>query len=171
MNDIEKVLSEWHELLHKKWNYEIINQAREEGKVYDIDRLFWNDGKLFGYDTYYIDFRNSDGELLKKFGPFTKIKRKVVSNSSKFMGLTIEQEQEYEIKFNFDWNLCALSLTCNSYNPYIYEPVEVKKTITFDVLFGIKPEMVKDLIETEIDGLIKKIDRLINDGKKDNRNS
>lgn len=160
---VYEVMEEWR----AKWQDATIKNAMEENKVYDIDRLFWNDGKLFGYDTYYIEFKNPDGELVKKFGPFTKIKRKVDSN--KFMGLT--NEREYEVKFTFDWNLCALSLTCNSYNPYICEPVGAKETITFDTLFGVKPEVVKDLIDFEIYRLIKEIDKLINDGKKDNRNS
>ena len=153
-------LKEWKGLIEQ----DTVKKAVQENKVYDIDRLFWNGWKLFGYDTYYIDYTTQKGENIK-VGPCIKVKRKTDSN--KFMGLT--NEREYEVKFTFDWNLCALSLLCSSFNPYICEPVASSTVIMFDMLFGVKPELVKDLIETEIDRLIKEIDKLIDDGKKGNR--
>lgn len=143
-----------------------VKKAVQENKVYDIDRLFWNGWKLFGYDTYYIDYTTQKGENIK-VGPCIKVKRKTDSN--KFMGYV--NEREYEIKFTFNWNLRTLSLTCCAFNPYIYEPVGTGSVIAFDALFGIRSELVKLLIESELEKLINQIEKMINDGKEGNRDS
>lgn len=134
----------------------IIMEAIERNKVYNIDRLFWNGGKLFGYDTYYETLLGCIGDCDEKIGPFIKVMR---------------NGEEYEILLKFDWEKCFLSLTCNSFNPYIIEPVGAKATVLFDTLFGVEDSVVKLLIDTEIEKLINTIERLRNDGKKDNRNS
>ena len=156
----------WLEELRALAEYDTIKKTTKENRVYDIDRLFWNEGKLFGYDTHYIDYTTRNGQKIK-VGPCIEVKRKV--NSDKLIGLV--NEREYGIRFTFDWLACTLTLLCCAFNPYICEPVGTTRVITFDTLFGIKPELVKDLVETEIDCIIKEIDRLINDGKKDNRDS
>ena len=49
-------LDEWHKLWDeedRKMTEQQIEAARKQGKIYDIDRLFWNGGKLFGQDIYY----------------------------------------------------------------------------------------------------------------------
>ena len=134
----------------------IIREAIEKNKVYNIDRLFWNGGKLFGYDTYYETLLGCIGDCDEKIGPFIKVMR---------------NGEEYEILLKFDWERCFLSLTCKSFNPYIIEPVYAKVTVLFEQLFGVKDVVVKTLIDTEIEKLINTIERLRNDGKKDNRNS
>lgn len=138
------------------WEYSTIKTAMKENKVYDIDRLFWNGGKLFGYDTYYNILLGGICGCDEKIGPFIKVMR---------------NGEEYEILLKFDWKKCFLSLTCNSFNPYIIEPVGAKATVLFDTLFGVKDSVVKTLMDAEIERLINTIERLRNDGKKDNRNS
>lgn len=125
-------------------------------KVYDIDRLFWDEGKLFGYDTYYNILLGGICGCDEKIGPFIKVAR---------------NGEEYEILLKFDWEKCFLSLTCNSFNPYIIEPVGARISIPFDALFLIKEELVKELIDSNIEKLLTNIETLKNDGKKDNRNS
>ena len=154
----------WLEELKALAEYDTIKKATKENRVYDIDRLFWNNGKLFGYDTYYVEHKLPNGNTLKA-GPITTIKREVTSG--KLMGLM--NVRSYDIKFTFDWNMCALSLLCCSFNPYISAPTGTGSVITFDMLFGIKPELVKVLIDTEIEKLIKETDKMIDDGKKGNR--
>jgi hypothetical protein len=69
-------LDEWHKLWDeedRKMTEQRIEAARKQGKIYDIDRLFWDGGKLFGYDTYFKTRVEYDGEK-KQYGPFTKIK-------------------------------------------------------------------------------------------------
>ena len=145
-------LEEWSTLM----DYETIKKAIKENKVYDIDRLFWNGGKLFGYDTYYEILLGCLGDCDEKIGPFIKVMR---------------NGEEYEILLKFDWEKCFLSLTCKSFNPYIFEPVGAEATVLFDTLFGVKDSVVKTLIDTEIEILLTNIEQLRNDGKKDNRNS
>ena len=125
-------------------------------KVYDIDRLFWNGGKLFGYDTYYETLLGGIGDFDEKIGPYIK---------------ATHNNEEYEILLKFDWEKCLLSLSCKSFNRYIIEPVGAKISIPFDALFLIKEGLVKELIDDNIEKLLISIEKLKNDGKKDNRNS
>lgn len=160
-------MDEWHKLWDeedRKMTEQRIEAARKQGKIYDVDRLFWDGGKLFGYDTYYVDYKLPNGKTLKA-GPLTTIKREITNG--KLMGLV--NVRSYDIKFTFDWNMRALSLLCCSFNPYTSEPTGIGLTITFDMLFGVKPEIVKVLIDTEIEKLIRETDKMIDDGKKDNR--
>lgn len=143
--DIPEWLEEWSTLT----DYETIKKAIKENKVYNIDRLFWNDGKLLGHDGYYIQL--GDG---KEIGPFFNISKDGV---------------EYRIQFKFDWERCILLLTCHDFNKYIVEPVHAQVTITFDQLFGVNPGVVQALVLAHVIRLIETIDRLKNDGKKDNR--
>ena len=123
----------------------VIKNAEEQGKIYDIDRLFWNDGKLFGYDT-----------TQSRIGPWSIAK--------------IEKGgHDYTIKFKFDWGRCELTLACDDFNAIIAEPIRAQVRIGFDMLFGVNPGVVKIMIKTEVERLIKEIERLKNDGKKDNR--
>ena len=69
MKTIGEVMDEWKNLL----DFETIKKAKKEGKIYGIDRLFWDGGKLFGYDTYFKNHTDYDG-VTKEIGPFTKIK-------------------------------------------------------------------------------------------------
>ena len=138
---VYEVMEEWR----AKWQDATIKNAMKENKVYDIDRLFWNDGKLFGYDT-----------TQSRIGPWSIAK--------------IEKGgHDYTIKFKFDWGRCELTLACDDFNAIIAEPIRAQVRIGFDMLFGVNPGVVKVLIKTEVERLIKEIERLKNDGKKDNR--
>ena len=73
----------------------IIRNAIEENKVYDIDRLFWNGGKLFGYDTYYETLFGCIGDCDEKIGPYIKathnneeyeILQKLLSHLTHYLG-------------------------------------------------------------------------------------
>lgn len=125
----------------KEWNFELIKKAEKEDKIYDIDRLFWDGGKLFGYDT-----RQS------RIGPWSFAK--------------VEKDGcDYTIKFKFDWERCELILACDDFNATIAEPIRAQARIGFDMLFGVNPSVVKIMIKTEVERLIKEIERLKNDGK------
>ena len=138
---VYEVMEEWR----AKWQDATIKNAMKENKVYDIDRLFWNDGKLFGYDT-----------TQSRIGPWSIAK--------------IEKGgHDYTIKFKFDWGRCELTLACDDFNAIIAEPIRAQVRIGFDMLFGVNPGVVKIMIKTEVERLIKEIERLKNDGKKDNR--
>jgi hypothetical protein len=152
MKTDEGAMEDWITL----WEYTTIKKAMKEKKVYDIDRLFWNGGKLFGYDTYYETLLGCIGDCDEKIGPYIKATR---------------NNEEYEILLKFDWERCFLSLSCKSFNPYIIEPVYAKISVPFDMLFLLKEELVKEMIDNSIEKLLKNIERLKNDGKKDNRNS
>ena len=49
---VNDFMNEWREKWEngwkKQWEEDAINEAEKEGKIYDIDRLFWDGGKLFG---------------------------------------------------------------------------------------------------------------------------
>lgn len=112
----------------------------EENKVYDIDRLFWNGGKLFGYDTYFKKVIDYDGEE-REYGPWISIK---------------DGNKIYEVCFLWDWNFCFLVIVGKTEinTPLGKVPLKVQRQISFDMLFGVKPEIVKVMIEKSIDEII-----------------
>jgi hypothetical protein len=73
----------------------IIKEAIEKNKVYDIDRLFWNGGKLFGCDI--ID---NDPLAAKAYG--MSLYR--LDYHSK------ENGKNYLLEYEFDWKRCVLML-------------------------------------------------------------
>ena len=118
----------------------IIKEAIEKNKVYNIDRLFWNGGKLFGYDTYFKKVIDYDGKE-RESGPWTSIK---------------DGNKNYEVCFSWDWNCCFLVIVGKTEinTPLGKVPLKVQRQISFDMLFGVKPEIVKVMIEKSIDEII-----------------
>ena len=126
-----------------------------KNKVYDIDRLFWNGGKLFGHEVRYRQYFEKGG-YIRETGPYINAKH---------------GGRDYDILVCFNWGSNCVELSCNAYNPYICEPVYAKVIVPFNVLFLIKEELVKEVVDSNIETLLKSIETLKNDGKKDNRNS
>lgn len=119
----------------------IIKNAETEGKIYDIDRLFWDDGKLFGYDTYFKNRIDCDGAT-KDIGPFTKIKA---------------DNKEYEVLFCWEWDHCCLVIHARpmeSINTLRKVPLGAQREIGFDMLFGVNPGVVKIMIHKAVTELI-----------------
>ena len=153
-NENQMKLSDWFKLVEE----ETISQAMEENKVYDIDRLFWNGGKLFGYDTYFKKMIDYNGEE-RESGPWTSIK---------------DGNKDYEVRFSWDWEFCFLDIVGKSEinTPLEKVPLTASKRIYFDMLFGVKPEITKLIVEKSIDEIITYFkSKEGNNDKKDNRNS
>lgn len=153
-NENQMKLSDWFKLVEE----ETIRQAMKENKVYDIDRLFWNGGKLFGYDTYFKKVIDYDGKE-KESGPWTSIK---------------DGNKDYEVRFSWNWECCFLDIKGKTEinTPSGKIPVGAQRRISFDTLFGVKPEIVKIMVEKSIDELITYFkSKEGNNDKKDNRNS
>ena len=145
INGWKSLMDEENKRMMESDNEIIIECSRRKGKIYDIDRLFWNNGKLFGYDTYFKDKIDFDGKI-EQYGPYTKIKT---------------DDGEYEIFFDWDWEYGFLRIVARAKNntPLGIVPFVAQKYITFDLLFGIKPYMVGKTIETTIDELITEFKR------------
>lgn len=141
-------LPDWLADWQARLDYIIIKNAQKQGKIYDIDRLFWNDGKLFGCDTFYKEIGGFE------LGPYFSI---------------LKDDEEYDIEFHFDWERYILELSCRDFNPYIAEPVFARVSIAFEQLFGVNPGVAKVLIRTNAERLIKEIEILKNNDKKGNR--
>ena len=140
------------------WEYLVIKDAEKEGKIYDIDRLFWDGGKLFGYDTYFKSMIEYDGEK-KQYGPFTKIKT---------------DNKEYEVLFHWEWDNCCLVIHARTeINTMLGKvPLGAQREIGFDMLFGVKPEVVKIMIHEAVNELITYFkNKEGNDDKEGNRKS
>ena len=122
------------------WEYLVIKNAEKEGKIYDIDRLFWDGGKLFGYDTYFKTRVEYDGEK-KQYGPFTKIKT---------------DNKEYEVLFCWEWDRCCLVIQARTeINAILGKvPLGAQRQIGFDMLFGVNPGVVKIMIHKAVTELI-----------------
>ena len=118
----------------------VTKNAEKEGKIYDIDRLFWDGGKLFGYDTYFKDRVEYDGEK-KQYGPFTKIET---------------GDKEYEMLFRWDWDRCCLVIHARTeINTILGKvPLRAQRQIGFDMLFGVNPGVVKIMIHKAVTELI-----------------
>ena len=154
-------LDEWHKLWDeedRKMTEQQIEAARKQGKIYDIDRLFWDGGKLFGYDTYFKNHIDYDG-VTKEVGSFTKIKT---------------DNKEYEVLFRWEWDRCCLVIHARTeINTILGKvPLSAQRCIDFGMLFGVKPEVVKIMIHKAVTELITYFkSKEGNDDKKDNRNS
>lgn len=146
---VNDFMNEWREKWEngwkKQWEADTIENAREEGKIYDIDRLFWNGGKLFGYDA--APTKDGVGSIVK----------------------IVKDEQPYTISFRFDWVACCLLIQCLSMNEETNIPVGARRQIGFDMLFGVKSEIVKPMIERAIEEMMITIKKMIDDDKKGNR--
>ena len=136
MEELPDWLHEWK----IRMDYSVIKNAEKEGKVYDIDRLFWDDGKLFGYDTYFKDFTDYDGQT-RQSGPWVKIKT---------------DNKEYEILFRWDWDRCCLIIQARTEINTILRkvPLGAQRQIGFDMLFGVNPGVVKIMIHKAVTELI-----------------
>ena len=118
----------------------------KEKKVYDIDRLFWNGGKLFGYDIYY----NPVDDRIPCFD--------IIKNS-----------HHYVFSILWNWEKCHLVLCCFTIVRGV--PYRARTQIEYDILFSLKCGLVKTMMNAEIEKLINAIEQLIYNDKKDNRNS
>ena len=130
-------LDDWKKL----WEEEDRKMRMEkEGKIYDIDRLFWDGGKLFGYDTYFKDFTDYDGQT-RQSGPWVKIKT---------------EDKEYEVIFRWDWEHCFLVIQGRTEikTPLGEIPLGAQREIGFDMLFGVNPGVVKIMIHKAVNELI-----------------
>ena len=118
----------------------IIREAIEKNQIYDIDRLFWNGGKLFGCDTYFKKVIDYDGKE-RESGPWISIK---------------DGNKNYEVRFSWDWECCFLAIVGKTEisTPLGKVPLVAQRQISFDMLFGVKPGIVKLMVEKSIDELI-----------------
>ena len=130
---------------NRTWEYLVIKNAEKEGKIYDIDRLFWNDGKLFGYDA--APTKDGAGAIVK----------------------IVKDEQPYTISFRFDWEQCCLLIQCMGMNMETDMPFGARRLIDFGMLFGIKEEVVQSMVLHAVEEMMIIIKKMIDDGKKGNR--
>lgn len=119
----------------------IIREAIEKNQVYDIDRLFWNGGKLFGYDIYY----NPADDRIPCFD-------------------VIKNNHHYVFSILWNWEKCHLVLCCFTIVKAI--PYRARREIGFDTMFSLKDGLLQNLIGTEIENLIREVEKLIEDDKK-----
>jgi hypothetical protein len=133
----------------------IIREAIEENKVYDIDRLFWNGGKLFGCDVIQNDPLETKayGMSLYRLDYHSK-----------------ENGKNYLLEYEFDWKRCALMLSYFKYGPNA-KPYKARIELNFHTLFDVKFGMEQMVFEHAAESVIREVEKLIDDDKKDNRNS
>ncbi len=105
----------------------------------DLDNIS-KDGKLFGYDIYYKKMIDYNGKEIET-GPWTSIK---------------DGNKNYEVRFSWDWELCFLLIVGKTKinTPLEKVPLMAQRQISFDMLFGVKPEITKIIVEKAINELI-----------------
>ena len=98
------------------------------------------DGKLFGYDTYFKKVIDYDGKE-RASGPWTSIK---------------DGNKNYEVRFSWDWECCFLEIVGKTEisTPLGKVLLTAQRQISFDMLFGVKPGIIKLMVEKSIDELI-----------------
>ena len=131
----------------------IIKEAIEKNKVYDIDRLFWNGGKLFGCDIIHNDPLETKayGMSLYRLDYHSK-----------------ENGKNYLLEYEFDWKRCVLMLSYLKYGPNA-KPYKARNELDFHTLFDVKPGMEQVVFEHAAESVIREVEKLIDDDK--NRNS
>lgn len=105
----------------------------------NLDDIY-KDGKLFGYDTYFKKVIDYDGKE-RESGPWTSIK---------------DGNKNYEVRFSWDWECCFLGIIGKTEisTPLGKVPLTAQRQISFDMLFGVKPGIIKLMVKKSIDELI-----------------
>lgn len=113
--------------------------------VINLDDIY-KDGKLFGHDIYYspVDDRIPCFDVIKN-------------------------NHHYVFSILWNWRDWHLILCCFSIVKAI--PYRARRQIGFDTMFSLKDGLLQILIDTEIENLIREVEKLINDDKENNRNS
>lgn len=106
----------------------------------DLDNII-KDGKLFGYETYFVPSVNYKGVPVER-GPYTRIEK---------------DGTEYEVLFTFDWNLFVLRIATET---MANVPLGSQMEISLDNLFGLKDELIIKAVQETIDRSIRIIKTL-----------
>ena len=151
METVGDIMEDWI----KKWKQELSWQERwdvngwgrkpKPKTVINLDDIY-EDGKLFGQDIYY----NPADDRIPCFD-------------------VIKNNRHYVFSVLWNWEKYHLVLCCFTIVKAI--PYRARREIGFDIMFSLKDGLLQNLIDTEIENLISTIENLINNDKKDNRNS
>ena len=119
----------------------------------DLDSIY-KDGKLFGCRIIHTDPLDAKayGMSLTKLDYHSK-----------------ESDKNYILDYNFDWEYESFSLSYIKFENGI--PYKARIQINFCMLFDIKPGMEQMVFEHAAESVIREVEKLIDDDKKDNRNS
>ena len=119
----------------------------------DLDKIY-KDGKLFGCKIIHTDPFDA-----KAYGmPLTKL-----DYHSK------ESDKNYILDYEFDWERQAFIL---SYFRWVNAtPYKARIQTDFHMLFSVKPGIEQMVFEHAAESIIREVEKLIDDDKKDNRNS
>lgn len=108
--------------------------------IIDLDNIY-KDGKLFGYETYFVPSVNYKGEPVER-GPYTRIEK---------------DGTEYEVLFTFDWNLFVLRIAAETTtNMRLGSQME----LSLDYLFGLKDDSITEVVQEAIERSIRIIKTL-----------
>lgn len=80
-----------------------------------------------------------------------------------------EDGKHYILDYNFDWEYESLILSYIKFENGI--PYKARFEINFRMLFDVKPGMEQMVFEHAAESVIREVEKLIDDDKKDNRNS
>lgn len=146
----------------KKWKQELSWQERwdvngwgrkpKPKTVINLDDIY-KDGKLFGCDII-CNLICEDEIQIPQF---------------KLDYYREEVGKHYILDYNFDWEYESFILSYVKFENGI--PYKARFEINFRMLFDVKPGMEQMVFEHAAESVIREVEKLIDDDKKDNRNS
>ena len=142
-------MREWIE----RWENATVKKAKEEGRFIDLDSIY-KDGKLFGCRIIHTDPFDAKayGMSLTKLDYHSK-----------------ESDKNYILDYEFDWERQEFIL---SYFRWVNAtPYKARIQINFHMLFSVKPGIEQMVFEHAAESIIREVEKLIDNDKKDNRNS
>lgn len=141
-------MAEWTKL----WEKDIIKKAMKEGKVINLDDIY-KDGKLFGCDVIY----NLIGE------------DEIQIPELKLDYYREEDGKHYILDYDFDWEHESFTLSYLKFENGI--PYKARNEINFHMLFSVQPGVEQVVFKHAAESIIREVEKLIDDDKKNNRNS
>jgi len=118
--------------------------------IIDLDKIY-KDGKLFGCD---IICNLISKDEIPQF---------------KLDYCREEDGKHYILDYNFDWEYESFVLSYIKFENGI--PYKARVQINFHMLFSVKPGIEQMAFEHAAESVIREVEKLIDDDKKDNRNS
>ena len=80
-----------------------------------------------------------------------------------------EDGKHYILDYNFNWEYESFTLSYIKFENGI--PYKARIQISFHMLFSVKPGIEQIVFEHAAESVIREVEKLINNDKKDNRNS
>lgn len=148
METVSDFIEDWITL----WEYTTIKKAMKEHRVIDLDSIY-KDGKLFGRNII-CNLICEDETQIPQF---------------KLDYYREEDGKHYILDYNFDWKYESFILSYIKFENGIQYKARIQ--INFHMLFSVKPGIEQMVFERAAESVIREVEKLIDDDKKDNRNS